>query len=191
WEKESKIIDWKQRENELKDIAQNAKSKAKGAYDCVVGVSGGKDSTFQAFYARDVLGLRVLLVNHEPMEITPIGRANFENLKNHGFETISINPNRHIAKKLMKKAFWEYLNPTKPIEYTLYASAYIIADMFNIPMILQGENAALTLGANKGLQDSSGNALNIVQSNTLKDDPLSIYMDEEIELKDLFLYKFQ
>ena len=107
WEKESKIIDWKQRENELKDIAQNAKSKAKGAYDCVVGVSGGKDSTFQAFYARDVLGLRVLLVNHEPMEITPIGRANFENLKNHGFETISINPNRHIAKKLMKKAFWE------------------------------------------------------------------------------------
>lgn len=189
WEKESKIIDWKQRENELKDIAQNAKSKAKGAYDCVVGVSGGKDSTFQAFYARDVLGLRVLLVNHEPMEITPIGRANFENLKNHGFETISINPNRHIAKKLMKKAFWEYLNPTKPIEYTLYASAYIIADMFNIPMILQGENAALTLGANKGLQDNSGNALNIVQSNTLKDDPLSIYMDEEIELKDLFLYK--
>ncbi|WP_086238788.1 hypothetical protein [Campylobacter devanensis] len=61
--------------------------------------------------------------------------------------------------------------------------------MFNIPMILQGENAALTLGAKNNLQDSSGNALNIVNSNTLKDNPIEIYMDEETELKDLFLYK--
>ncbi|WP_086246517.1 N-acetyl sugar amidotransferase [Campylobacter vicugnae] len=189
WQDESKIINWKTREDELKSIAQNAKLKAKGAYDCVIGVSGGKDSTFQAFYARDILGLRVLLVNCEPMDITPIGRANFENLKRHGFETISINPNRNLAKKLMKKAFYEYLNPVKPLEYTLYASAYIIADMFNIPMILQGENAALTLGAKNNLQDSSGNALNIVNSNTLKDNPIEIYMDEETELKDLFLYK--
>lgn len=189
WEEESKTINWRAREDELKSIADNAKTKAKGAYDCVIGVSGGKDSTFQAFYARDILGLRVLLVNCEPMDITPIGRANFENLKSYGFETISINPNRILAKKLMKKAFYEYLNPVKPLEYTLYASAYIIADMFNIPMILQGENAALTLGAGKNLQDHSGNALNIVNSNTLKDNPVEIYMDEETELKDLFLYK--
>lgn len=63
--------------------------------------------------------------------------------------------------------------------------------MFNIPMILQGENAALTLGAKNNLQDSSGNALNIVNSNTLKDNPIEIYMDEETELKDLFYTKFQ
>lgn len=58
WEDEKEKIDWKAREQELQDIADNAKSKAKGAYDCVIGVSGGKDSTYQAFYAKEKLGLR-------------------------------------------------------------------------------------------------------------------------------------
>ena len=37
----------------------------------VIGVSGGKDSTFQAVYAKEKLGLRPLLVNCMPDEITP------------------------------------------------------------------------------------------------------------------------
>ena len=34
------------------------KQRNKGAYDCIVGVSGGKDSTPQAHWVRDRLGLR-------------------------------------------------------------------------------------------------------------------------------------
>ena len=55
WVEEKKKIDWNKREQELQDIADRAKCRAKGAYDAVIGVSGGKDSTFQAFYARDIL----------------------------------------------------------------------------------------------------------------------------------------
>lgn len=149
WEEEKKKIDWKHRAQELQDIADRAKCRATGAYDCVIGVSGGKDSTFQAFYARDILGLRTLCVNAEPIDITPIGRHNIENLKNHGFEVISVSPNRQLALKLMNHDFFTYGNPIKCTEYTLYASAYIIADKFNIPLIIEGENAALTLGAAK------------------------------------------
>lgn len=188
WEDEIKNIDWKNREQELQDIADNAKVKAKGSYDVAIGVSGGKDSTFQAFYARDVLGLRPLLVNCEPSEITPIGQYNIENLKCHGFETISLNPNRDVLKKLMIKDFWDYLNPIKCTEYPLYASTYIIADKFDIPLIIQGENAALTLGTS-GNQDKSGNCFNITKSNTLKTDPFKEYIEAGIDLKDLFLYK--
>lgn len=188
WEEEKEKINWNAREQELQDLADNAKCKAKGAYDCVVGVSGGKDSTFQAFYAKEKLGLRTLLVCCEPNNITPIGRLNIENLKNHGFDVITITPNRKILKKLMINDFWKNLNPIKPSEYCLYASAYIIAGAFNIPFIIQGENAALTLGASEGLQDKSGNCFNIVHSNTLKNNLLH-YVNEEIEAKDLFLYK--
>ncbi len=187
WEEEIKRIDWKKRAQELQDIADNAKTKVKGAYDCVVGVSGGKDSTFQAFYTRDVLGLRPLLVNAVPSDITPIGVKNIENLKNHGFDVIGIDPNRKILQKLMQKDFWDYCNPVKCTEYVLYASAYIIADKFDIPLIVQGENAALTLGTSKA-QDKSGNCFNIVDSNTLKDDPLEEYLIDDVYAKDLFLY---
>ncbi len=187
WEDEIKTINWKAREQELQDIADNAKAKAIGAYDCVVGVSGGKDSTFQAHYARDVLGLRTLLVNNIPSDITPIGVKNIENLKNHGFDVIGIDPNRKVLQKLMQKDFWDYCNPIKCTEYVLYASAYIIADKFDIPLILQGENAALTLGTSSA-QDKSGNCFNITESNTLKDDPLQEYVIDDISDKDLFLY---
>ena len=188
WEDEIKKIDWKSRERELQDIADNAKVKAKGAYDCAIGVSGGKDSTFQAFYARDVLGLRPLLVNCIPSDITPIGMHNIENLKSHGFDVIGISPNRVVEKQLMKKDFWKHLNPVKCLEYALYGSTYIIADKFNIPLIIQGENAALTLGVSSE-QDKGGSCMNILKTNTLKDDPFKEYIDENIEAKDLFLYK--
>lgn len=188
WEEEKKKIDWNKREQELQDIADRAKCRAKGAYDAVIGVSGGKDSTFQAFYARDILGLRVLCVNSEPADITPIGRHNIENLKNHGFEVISINPNRKLTEKLMRHDFLKYGNPIKCTEYALYASAYIIANKFNIPLIIQGENAALTLGVSKN-QDKGGSCLNITQTNTLKENPLEEYIFDDITEKDLYLYK--
>ena len=188
WEEEKKKIDWNKREQELQDIADRAKCRAKGAYDVAIGVSGGKDSTFQAFYAREILGLRVLCVNSEPADITPIGMHNIENLKNHGFEVISINPNRKLTAKLMRHDYLKYGNPIKCTEYALYASAYIIANEFNIPLILQGENAALALGTSK-VQDKGGSCLNVTKTNTLKEDPLKEYLFDGITEKDLYLYK--
>ena len=58
WEEERSKIDWNKRRNQLKKIAETAKNKSKGPYDCVIGVSGGKDSTKQAITARDELDLR-------------------------------------------------------------------------------------------------------------------------------------
>ncbi len=56
WEEQKKTIDWNSRENELDEIVGWAKKNAKNNYDCVIGVSGGKDSTKQALTARDRLG---------------------------------------------------------------------------------------------------------------------------------------
>ena len=38
-------IDWESRENEIRKIVKWAKENSLGTYDCVIGVSGGKDST--------------------------------------------------------------------------------------------------------------------------------------------------
>lgn len=190
YEEEKKKIDWEQREKELKEIAEWAKRTAKGPYHCVIGVSGGKDSTFQAVYAKEKLGLNVLLVNSEPDKITEVGKYNIENLINLGFDVIKMRPNPKIVKKLVKKSFYEYGNPIKPTEYPLWTSAYIIADKFDIPLIIQGENAALTLGVvNTGL-GNDGNALNVNEGNTLAGGNASDWVDDGIELDKLFMYQF-
>ena len=81
WHEEKNRINWSEREQELKKVAEWAKENTMSNYDCVIGVSGGKDSTKQAITARDKLGLRCLLVNCEPEGITDIGSKNIENLK--------------------------------------------------------------------------------------------------------------
>lgn len=190
YEEEKKNIDWIAREKELKEIAEWAKKTAKGAYHCVIGVSGGKDSSFQAVYAKERLGLNVLLVNSEPDKITEIGKHNIENLINQGFDIIKMRPNPKIIKKLVKESFYKYGNPIKPTEYPLWTSAYIIADKFDIPLVIQGENAALTLGVvNSGL-GNDGNALNVNEGNTLAGGNASDWVDEDINLNQLYMYQF-
>jgi len=46
WESEKKEIDWDKRYDELLDLAHNIReNNSQSNYDCVIGVSGGKDST--------------------------------------------------------------------------------------------------------------------------------------------------
>jgi N-acetyl sugar amidotransferase len=152
----------------------------------VIGVSGGKDSTYQALFARDELDLRCLLVNGEADNITEIGRKNIENLKCLGFDVISIRPNPKILRELVKRDFYKYLNPVKVTEYTLRASAYIIASKFDVPLIIQGENPALSLGID---MPSDDNAFSVYLQDTLKED-IENYVSNTISKRDLFLYGF-
>ena len=193
YEESKATIDWAAREAELKGFAEEAKAEAKkrgNIYDCIIGVSGGKDSTFQAVYAKEKLGLNPLLINCMPDEITEIGLKNINNLNNLGFDIISIRPNPIVAKKLARKSFFERGNIIAASEYCLWASSYIMAVKFNIPLIIQGENAALTLGAAKN-QEATGNAFSVMQLETIRGASVDSFVDlsNNITEKDLFLYK--
>lgn len=191
WEEEKKNVDWSARENELFNIAEWAKKAATGNYECAIGVSGGKDSTKQAITARDRLGLRCLLVNWEPEEITDVGRHNIENLKRLGFDVISIRPNSRIMKKLIHRDFYKYLNPIKITEYALVSSTYIIAEQFNIPLIIQGENPGLTLGTSLSGVGKGYNALKANEMQTLSSGWKEYLEVEGVVEKDLYLFHYE
>ena len=189
WEDEKKIIDWDTRKKELDTIVNNAK-RSNAIYDCVIGVSGGKDSTKQAITARDVLGLRCLLVNYQPEDITKIGMDNIENLKQLGFDVISIRPNPKIMKKLIKFDFFEHLNPVKATEFSLYSSAYIIAEKFHIPLVIQGENPGLTVGTSLTGVGKDADALKAYKLQTLSNGWKEYLQVEGVSEKDLFLFHY-
>ncbi|GAG44993.1 unnamed protein product, partial [marine sediment metagenome] len=132
-------IDWDERERELRMVASWARRDANGGFDCVVGVSGGKDSYFQALYVKERLGLKALLVNCAPDNITEVGRQNLENLVQHGFDMVSFRPNPQVMRAVTRRAFYEYGNPVKPSEYPLYAVSCRAALEFGIPLVVQGE----------------------------------------------------
>ena len=190
WEHEKKKIDWDKRELEFKKIVENAKSTKKSNYDCVIGVSGGKDSTFQAITARDRFGLNCLLVNYQPENITKIGEKNIENLKNQGFDVITIRPNPKVIKELIKYDFYKNLNPVKPTEFSLFSSSYIIAEKFNIPLIIQGENPGLVLGTSLTGVGTDSNALKANEMQTLSSGWKIYSKINGVNEKDLFWFHY-
>src|SRR3989344_5823119 len=56
-------IDWKEREEKLKKLVEPYQSNKN--YDCIIPVSGGKDSYFQTWYVTQVLKLKPLLVTYQ------------------------------------------------------------------------------------------------------------------------------
>uniref|UniRef100_A0A6H1ZVQ5 N-acetyl sugar amidotransferase n=1 Tax=viral metagenome TaxID=1070528 RepID=A0A6H1ZVQ5_9ZZZZ len=168
WEEERKKIDWNIRMEHLRMLVDWAKveGKKRGTYDCVLGVSGGKDSTFTALYAKEKLGLNCLLVSAVPDMLTQIGRHNFDNLIRQGFDCIRIYVNPTLLRQLMRKDFFDYLHFRKANEYPLWASTYRVAKEKNIPLIIQGENAALTLGVSEGM-NTDWDATTIYRTNTI------------------------
>jgi len=194
WEEQKKGINWEEREKELSGIVKWAKKEAskRGSYDCVIGVSGGKDSTFTALYARDRLGLNCLLVNAAPAQQTRIGQHNIDNLFSLGFDVVTLKVNPIFLRKLIRKDFYEHLNTSKPTEYPLWASSYQMALGYNIPLVIQGENAALTLGVRKDGSSLDGNAIMGGSINTRSGgNAFEVYGGYDgIDEKDLLLYKF-
>jgi N-acetyl sugar amidotransferase len=145
-------------------IKENIRKKRKrGAYDCIVGVSGGKDSTRQAHWVRDRLGLRPLLVcgAYPPKQMTDIGADNLSNLVEMGFDLMVITPAPQTASELSLESFIKFGNVNKSTEMSLFATVPRIAIDLGINMIFWGENPAVQVGdsAVEGIDEFDGNSL--------------------------------
>jgi tRNA(Ile)-lysidine synthase TilS/MesJ len=103
-----KNVDWNERLDLLRRIIKPYVNKK--PYNCIVGISGGKDSTRQALWVRDKLRLNPLLIcmAYPPEQVSNVGADNISNLINLGFdvEIISISP--IFWKNLLKIGFFFY-----------------------------------------------------------------------------------
>lgn len=185
------LIDWAARRTEIEEIAEWGRQHSKSGYDCIIGISGGKDSHRQALYARDELGLKPLLVScaYPPEQQTPRGAANLANLIGLGFDTIVISPAPQTWRALMRHGFLKFGNWCKSTELALYASVPRIAVTYNVPLIFLGENPALSWGSAGGSLDGDANRMKY--NNTLKGGDIRHLLEVEgVAEKDLYWYRY-
>lgn len=166
-------------------IKENIKKrKKKTAYDCIVGVSGGKDSTRQAHWVRDRLGLKPLLVcaAYPPKQMTQIGANNLSNLIEMGFDLITDTPAPKTASILALESFKQFGNVSKSSEMSLFSTVPRLAIDLGVNMIFWGENPALQVGdsAVEGIDEFDGNSLRNL--NTLNNGGVS-WIEDAIEDK--------
>ncbi|MFT5660482.1 MAG: N-acetyl sugar amidotransferase [Sulfurimonas sp.] len=157
--------------NILKDKIKKTKQNKKSDYDCIIGVSGGKDSSRQAHWVRDRLGLRPLLVcgAYPPRQMSQVGANNLSNLIKMGFDLIVATPAPQSASHLSLESFIKFGNIAKSTEMSLFSTVPRLAIELGINTIFWGENPALQVGdsAVEGNDPFDGNSLRNL--NTLTD----------------------
>jgi N-acetyl sugar amidotransferase len=136
-----KKINWKKREDELLKILDIYRGKTE--YDCVVPGSGGKDSGYTAHILKYKYGMNPLTVTWSPHLYTDIGWKNFTNWSQvGGFDNLLFTPNGKLHKYLTQQAFLNLLHPFQPFIIGQKNIGPRIANKFNIPLVIYGENTS-------------------------------------------------
>ena len=187
-----KDVDWEERFEILKDVISKFPKKKGQFHDCIIGVSGGKDSTRQALWVREKLGLRPLLVclTYPPQQVTERGVDNLSNLIELGFDVHTLAPAPETWRKLMKAAFSRFTNWAKSTELALFSAVPQLAIKYNIPLVLWGENPGLQLGDLGTLGKTGYDGNNLRNMNTLSGGGIDWLIEEGFDLKDIIPYKY-
>ena len=138
-------IDWKSKEKELKEILEKFRSK-NNYYDCIIPVSGGKDSHFQTYTIKEKFGLNPLVVNFHPLDQTEIGKKNLDNLKKLGVDCIEFSPNPSVYLKLARFGLKKLGDFQWPEHIGIFTVPVQIAVKYKIPLIIWGENPQFEYG---------------------------------------------
>jgi N-acetyl sugar amidotransferase len=133
-----KTIDWQLRESQFKEMLKKAKKK-NVKYDCVIPVSGGKDSIFQVIKVLEC-GYNPLCVTSTTDIFTSIGKENIEVLKKLGVDHFQISTDPVLRKKINKFTLKSVGDISWAEHVTIYTIPTRIALNFNIPYVIWGEN---------------------------------------------------
>lgn len=131
-------IDWAKRENDFNKLVYYYKS-LRCAYDCIVPVSGGKDSTYQVIQALK-FGLRPLCITASTDDLSGIGRTNLDNISKLGVDHIEVNVDKKLRRKINKYTLSEIGDISWAEHITIFTIPVKMAIQLGVPLIIWGEN---------------------------------------------------
>ena len=141
---EKDILDWDERGRKLKKILNNYKNSSGKNYDCIIPVSGAKDSFFIVHTIKNIFGMNPLLVTYNKQYNTAVGIRNLANLRmlfDCDIMTLTVNPEsvKKITRATIRKMgsiYWHCIagQTVYPIQ---------VATKFKIPLIIWGAHQGL------------------------------------------------
>lgn len=142
-----KTVDWDARLKELETLCEKHR-RNDGSYDCIIAVSGGKDSHSITYMMKERMGMNPLLICvADPFTHTDAGTRNLRNLgDSFNCDIVSFSMSVDLFKRVTRIGFEELGEPLRFIEAVIYTAPYKYAVAFDVPLIVYGENAAYTYG---------------------------------------------
>ena len=128
-----KEFDWEKRNAELLQVLDRYRKIDGSNWDCIVPVSGGKDSTFQVLRMLQ-LGLNPLCVTSTTCDLSEIGRRNIQNLKNYGVDYVEFSPNPAVRRKLNRIGLEQVGGISWPEHVGIFTIPVRVAVQYGVPL---------------------------------------------------------
>jgi N-acetyl sugar amidotransferase len=139
----NKLPQGEERELQLNRIISKIKQNRIGKeYDCIIGLSGGVDSTYVAYYVKKVLGLRPLAVHLDNGWNSELSVMNIENI----VKTLDIDLYTYVIDweefKDIQLSFLKCSTPDSeiPTDHAIFSILRKTSKKFNINYVINGIN---------------------------------------------------
>jgi len=132
-------VDWDERKRDFLQVVEKYRSKDGSNYDCIVPVSGGKDSTYQLLRLLEV-GMNPLCVTATTDDLSDIGRRNIENIKKLGVDYIEVTTNPVVRRRINRFTLETVGDISWPEHVTIFTVPVRVAVQHQIKLIVWGEN---------------------------------------------------
>lgn len=173
-------IDWEEREKEFAELLNQYKSKDGSNYDCIIPVSGGKDSHFQVYYIKEKLGLNPLLVSYYTHNYTKTGDDNLRNLcREFGVDHYVFTPSYHVIQKMNRITFKKTGDMSWHFHCGVFTLPFQVAVKFNIPLIIYGEHGPTDLAGTNSFDDRPEFTKRLRKENMLRGFEVDDFIGEE------------
>lgn len=141
---EKDVLDWNLRGQKLKSILNTYRNTSGNNYDCIIPVSGARDSHFIVHTIKNVYGMNPLLVTYNKQYNTTVGIRNLANLRikfDCDMMTLTVNPEtvKKITRATIRRIgsiYWHCI-----AGQTVYPVQ--VAVKFKIPLIIWGAHQGI------------------------------------------------
>lgn len=145
-------IDWKERFQWLRDIADEHRSKSN--YDILIPVSGGKDSYYQTHVAVHELGLKPLLMTYHGNNYLPEGEYNLQRMREvFDCDHVIVRPSVKTLIKMNRIGFKLQGDMNWHAHCGIFTTPIQVAVRYQVPLMMWGEHGFLDLGGMYSLND--------------------------------------
>jgi N-acetyl sugar amidotransferase len=147
-------VDWDRKKRQFERILEEYKSKDGSNYDCLIPVSGGKDSYYQVHLIKNVYGLNPLLVTYNGNNYTETGMKNLRNMREaFGVDHIFYTPSIETLKKMNRLGLQMMGDMNWHAHSGIFTYPIRVAVQQNIPLMIWGEHGFMDLGGMHSYND--------------------------------------
>lgn len=180
--------DWNKRYKELEQLCDKYRGCNGDGYDCAIAVSGGKDSTFQVYVMKELMGMNPLLISVDNWSWTETGKKNRDNLSDtFGCDILSFSLNKKLGRKMLLKGLKLLGSPTWYVDAAIYAVPVQLCMKMGIKLLVYGENVNYEYGGSQ--KEETYSAKGIFGNDVVKPIDWNLWLEDGITMKDLYSIK--